>query len=443
MLTVRPCANHKNKHGVKGEEEMSLRLPVRLAHLTKDQLIELAVALASGEQQVAIADSIIQKHRSFPTWAREAAILAPDLALSLLQALYDVQGPEFIRCARVCKVWASAARATAGRNALIQFESSHGSVTCKRGACDCENDRPNGGLHFSFPTGLSAYPSGGVVVSDYGHHRLQRVSSNGEPAGAFLDTPMCVSTPGAAAFIDEHTAWVVESAPNRLIKVRVVDGFRLVTLNDDDFDQFGMGFIEQVVIKDGSLFVSLAGAGVVAVLDADDGTVIRAIGEKGGHPGELRGPAGIAFHGEFLFVADRANHRVEVFRHADGVHVRSIGRHGKPPEWDEENWQYCPDEDGDSRIGTAAGEFNAPIGVAVAHRCLFVAEGEGRRIQVLSLEGKPLQVVDSPDGTELGDVCADGDCVWACTSPHSSGPNCALHRFRIRLQGANARLMRG
>ena len=73
------------------------------------------------------------------------------------------------------------------------------------------------------------------------------------------------------------------------------------------------------------------------------------------------------------------------------AHVRIIGR-------------------ADATAGVAAGEFTAPTGVAVAHGRLYVSELVGRRVQVLTLEGAPLQVCATPCyGHRL---CVDGAHVW-------------------------------
>ena len=63
-------------------------------------------------------------------------------------------------------------------------------------------------------------------------------------------------------------------------------------------------------------------------------------------------------------------------------------------------------------MGSAPGEFNEPAGVAIGHGRLYVSEKTGRRIQVLTLEGEPLNVVASPDGQPLGGFCVDDDRLW-------------------------------
>ena len=98
-------------------------------------------------------------------------------------------------------------------------------------------------------------------------------------------------------------------------------------------------------------------------------------------------------------VAEYGNHSVLVFRQSDGASVRRIGR-------------------ADCESGTAPGEFHGPIAVAAAHGRLYVSEHLGRRIQVLSVEGKPLQILPTPFFNHR--LCVDGDLVWVLVSEDSS-----------------------
>ena len=58
--------------------------------------------------------------------------------------------------------------------------------------------------------------------------------------------------------------------------------------------------------------------------------------------------------------------------------------------------------------GHLPGQFLQPVGVSLAHGRLYVCEGEGRRLQVLSLHGESLQVLQMPGRPRLSGVCAHG-----------------------------------
>ena len=97
--------------------------------------------------------------------------------------------------------------------------------------------------------------------------------------------------------------------------------------------------------------VAAAGAGFV-----------RAIGSRGAGDGQFDQPCGVAFDGEGnLVVSDRLNHRIQVFRYIDGVHLRTIGSRG-----------------------AGNGQLNCPWGIAfdgAGH--IMVSERLGNRVQVL------------------------------------------------------------
>lgn len=62
--------------------------------------------------------------------------------------------------------------------------------------------------------------------------------------------------------------------------------------------------------------------------------------------------------------------------------------------------------------GSAPGKFEEPWGVAVCpcRSLLIVSEREGRRLQVLTLEGVPLQVL--PLNSAVAGLCASDKRVW-------------------------------
>ena len=66
----------------------------------------------------------------------------------------------------------------------------------------------------------------------------------------------------------------------------------------------------------------------LVVFDADSGERLRTVGHKGGGPGEFLRPNGIAAYGNHLFVAERDNHRVQVFELPGFVPLGTFGAAG-------------------------------------------------------------------------------------------------------------------
>lgn len=63
----------------------------------------------------------------------------------------------------------------------------------------------------------------------------------------------------------------------------------------------------------------------LAVYDADTGRRLRTVGGPGTGPGQFNRPNGIAVFGDTLFVAERDNHRVQVFRLPDFTPLGDFG----------------------------------------------------------------------------------------------------------------------
>ena len=95
---------------------------------------------------------------------------------------------------------------------------------------------------------------------------------------------------------------------------------------------------------------------------------ILSFGKQGSGEGMFQHPYGVAVNDrDEIVVADRDNHRVQVFD-SNGTFLRFFGREGKN-----------------------AGEFNFPFGIAInKDRNIFVADTNNHRIQILSWEGRHL-----------------------------------------------------
>ena len=147
------------------------------------------------------------------------------------------------------------------------------------------------------------------------------------------------------------------------------------------------------------------------------GQLIRTIGSYGNGPGQFTLPLGVAANRSHLFVSDSTNHRIEKFL-SDGRFILTFGtigiRHGQfnYPEGIAlfgEDKIYVADR-GNHRIqvfqqkngkyhatfgkkGDKAGQFDSPRDVAIDTKSsrIFVTDSGNFRVQALSLDGKPLQ----------------------------------------------------
>lgn len=154
-------------------------------------------------------------------------------------------------------------------------------------------------------------------------------------------------------------------------------------------------------------------------------------GRRGSSAGEFKGGVGglAATPDGELFVCDPGNHRIQVFRGADGGLLRTFGVKGDAP-----------------------GHFRKPVSLTTLSReRLVVGEVRGRRLQVLSHRGEPLQLVsiggtggppapvtgadeDDEDGDDEQDVAAE-DREASLQTRHNRVACFALDEGRGRLYG--------
>ena len=147
---------------------------------------------------------------------------------------------------------------------------------------------------------------------------------------------------------------------------------------------------------------------VVVFAGMDDDTVVRTLGDGGGHgPRQLLGPCGVAVLDEgdaadrpVAVVADTGNHRLSLFRVDDDTLLRHVGSKGAAP-----------------------GQFSLPTAVSVVSSALtgsgeawlVVADSWNCRVQVLTVLGAVVRVLVAGDGVgPLGDSLA-GVTVYAAT----------------------------
>ncbi|XP_065915584.1 E3 ubiquitin-protein ligase TRIM71-like [Dysidea avara] len=117
------------------------------------------------------------------------------------------------------------------------------------------------------------------------------------------------------------------------------------------------------------LFVADQHQNLVVKLELD-GNFISCFGSLGTSKGQFRSPHGLVFsQSEYLFVCDRYNHRIQVFRNEKFVYC--FGKHGSEP-----------------------GAFNQPVDLTLnnSESQLFITDNCNNRVQVFSLQGKFLSV---------------------------------------------------
>lgn len=120
-----------------------------------------------------------------------------------------------------------------------------------------------------------------------------------------------------------------------------------------------------------------ASGGLTPADDEAGFTLHASWGCHGEEPGQFDHPRGVAIehgeHGMRVWVCDRGNDRLQCFT-PDGVLVKCLGGSGRAP-----------------------GCFLGPYDLTFVDRRLIVSEFEGRRVQVLTPDGAPLQVLHLAD----------------------------------------------
>jgi tripartite motif-containing protein 71 len=164
------------------------------------------------------------------------------------------------------------------------------------------------------PVGVAPAPGGGVFVSDAGNHRIVRFDGAGELAASFgrwgeadgeLNEPRGIVVAG-------ERLWVCDSRNHRL-QAFTLDGKHARTVGGFG-GEAGRFQRPSGIAFDGAdaLYVADTGNQRVQKLDLD-GAPLAAWGDFGPFPGFFSEPTGIACSGGRVYVADRDNHRVQVF----------------------------------------------------------------------------------------------------------------------------------
>jgi hypothetical protein len=202
------------------------------------------------------------------------------------------------------------------------------------------------------------------------------------------------NSPGGLALSPDETQLLVADRDNaRVVVADAADGRWRRTL------QGPIGTLVQpqgvsIVPRTGQVLVSDWGRHrVVVFAGVDNDTVVRTLGDGGGRgPRHLDRPTDVAVLDEgdaadrpVAVVADTCNHRLSLFCVDDNTLLRNMGS-----------------------FGAAPGQFNTPAAVSVVssrlsrsgEAWLVVADSLNRRVQVLTLLGRVVRVLEAGDSVE-------------------------------------------
>ena len=271
-----------------------------------------------------------------------------------------------------------------------------------------------------FSTHVSSGTDSLLAVTDTMNHRIVLFRGLGGEVVRILGEGALRCPMGIVAHPkDRMVVYVVDMGSTRLLKMSLLDGRVMASVGSHGTGPGELRSPQGVAVSGRLIFVCDTSNNRVCVFEDSSFMGLNfshAFGTKGSAPGELLGPTGVAVLGERVFVTERYNHRVSVFDD-DGALVRCIGGHRS----------------------SAPGFFNEPFGVALlppagaagaaeageadgdaAGTRLLVSEYFGRRVQVLSVHGVPLQVVhdfrritQTADSFGLGSVSVCGSAAAA------------------------------
>ena len=168
---------------------------------------------------------------------------------------------------------------------------------------------------FALPHGVAVDGAGRVYVGDLLNHRVQQFDGDGrflaQWGGAGTDAGRFM-WPGGLAVDDQGQVYVADTGNSR---VQVFDGQGRLVAQWATEALTGDEAPAASITLDRAGRVYVGGAGDRIQQFDRRGQALAAWGGRGGGPGEVRGPAGLAVGADDdLHVADRDNHRVQRFR---------------------------------------------------------------------------------------------------------------------------------
>ena len=260
------------------------------------------------------------------------------------------------------------------------------------------------------PAGIAIAADGHVRVADTGHDRIAGYAATGEALAELRGGPSSGSVirrPLGLDVLEGRTVVANERAANLALYAPAAGDAELAFVGE------GAGLERPVDVAfgaDGSFYVADSARHEVVHL-GPDGAVRRAWGSFGSYPGQFVHPSGIdAFAGR-VYVADRENHRVQVFDEK-GAQLYSWGIHALKPH------------EGRGRI-----HYPNDVAIAPSGNFAVVCEGFENRVQVFGPEtdesARGQQQQERTTAAHFGSGISVAQTVMAVVEP--SAPNLLVY----------------
>jgi hypothetical protein len=282
-------------------------------------------------------------------------------------------------------------------------------------------DQIGGSRHPAF---ICASADGGVIVSEAAPPKLHFLSSSLASEKALSGQANSLKRP-TGMLLSKSSLFVADSELGLLQRFDLDDGSRhtvpvpeLEPIGMRSWSPFGLAMASHCGSSNCLLLVADSRYHRIIVLNYssdskpphEENYTLHAVwGEHGHAIGAFDHPRGLAVHPQTseLYVADRGNDRLQVFS-LNGSWSRQIGGSGQ-----------CP------------GRLLGPYAVAFAGGRMIVTECEGRRVQVLTAEGAPLQLLTLGSRSAPTGLAVRDEAVYI--SDFATG---RVHKLRLRSERA-------